>query len=125
VEFQPELRQPLAQYRMHPLGVVFAREQHDKVVATMLRFPRLGPPERCSPTSAVLSEHYDFLRRIRGCLYFRFPAPTDPLRVRSRAAEISARAWSRSSPVPLAIVGRSNTGPPRFLENPSHTFAPL
>src|SRR5271156_578939 len=33
VEFQPELRQPLAQHRLHPLGVVFACEQHDKVVA--------------------------------------------------------------------------------------------
>ena len=35
------------------------------------------------------------------------------------------RAWSRSSPVPLAGHGRSNTGSPRFLENPSRTFAPL
>jgi len=33
VEFQSELRQPLAQHLMHPLGVFFAREQHDKVVA--------------------------------------------------------------------------------------------
>jgi hypothetical protein len=32
----------------------------------------------------------------------RFPVPTDPLRVRSRAVESSAQAWSRSSPVPLA-----------------------
>jgi hypothetical protein len=35
------------------------------------------------------------------------------------------RAWPRSSPVPLAILGWSNAGSPRFLENPSHTFAPL
>jgi hypothetical protein len=34
----------------------------------------------------------------------RFPAPTDPLRVRSRAVENSAQAWSRSSPVPLAYL---------------------
>jgi len=34
----------------------------------------------------------------------RFPAPADPLQVRSRAAENSAQAWSRSSPVPLAII---------------------
>ena len=33
MEFQPELRQPLAQHRMHPLGVFFARKQHDEVVA--------------------------------------------------------------------------------------------
>jgi len=33
----------------------------------------------------------------------RFSAPTDPLQVRSRAVENSAQAWSRSSPVPLAI----------------------
>src|SRR5450631_4395751 len=26
MEFQPELRQPLAQHRMHPFGVLFARE---------------------------------------------------------------------------------------------------
>jgi len=56
----------------------------------MLRLPRLGPPERRSPVSSVLSEHYDFLRRIRSRLYFRFSAPTDPLLVRSRAAERSA-----------------------------------
>ena len=33
MEFQPELRQPLAQYLVYSLGVFFAREQHDKVVA--------------------------------------------------------------------------------------------
>ncbi len=56
----------------------------------MLRLPRLGPPERRSPASSVLSEHYDFLHRIRSRLSIRFSAPTDPLRVRSRAAERSA-----------------------------------
>ncbi len=34
-------------------------------------------------------------------------------------------AWSRSSPVPLAVVDWSYAGSPRFLENPSRTFAPL
>jgi len=58
-------------------------------------------------------------------MFFASPLPPILSKVRSHAAESSARAWPRSSPVPLAILGRSNTGPPRFLENPSHIFAPL
>ena len=56
-----------------------------------------------------------------------FASPPQPIlsKVCSRAAENSAQAWPRSSPVPLAIIGWSHTGAPRFLENPSHTFAPL
>jgi hypothetical protein len=56
-----------------------------------------------------------------------FASPLQPIlsKVRSRAVENSAQAWSRSSPVPLAIVGWSITGSPRFLENPSRTSAPL
>jgi hypothetical protein len=42
----------------------------------MPRFPRPGPPERRSPASSVLSGHYDFLCRIRSCLWIRSPAPT-------------------------------------------------
>ena len=38
----------------------------------MLRFPRPGPPEWRSPASSVLSEHYDFLHRIRSRLSIRF-----------------------------------------------------
>jgi hypothetical protein len=36
----------------------------------MLRFPHLGPREPRSPASSVLSEHYDFLCRIRSRLCF-------------------------------------------------------
>jgi hypothetical protein len=36
-------------------------------------------------------------------MFFASPAPTDPLLVRSHAAGEIRRAWSRSSPVPLAI----------------------
>ena len=39
----------------------------------MLRFPPLGPREPRSPASSVLSEHYDFLCRVRGRLYCSLP----------------------------------------------------
>src|SRR5262249_34176759 len=40
-------------------------------VTPVPRFPRPGPRERRSPASSVLSEHYDFLRRIRIRLWIR------------------------------------------------------
>ena len=48
-------------------------------VHTVLRFPRLGPPERRSPTSSALSEHYDFRSLPRNRLLIRRPAPASRL----------------------------------------------
>ena len=59
-------------------------------------------------------------------LLVRAPVPTSLLHVRSNAAEISAPAWSHIEPRhPRLFQSRSIAGSPRFLENPSPTFAPL
>jgi len=56
---------------------------------------------------------------------FRFPAATSRLLVRSHAAETSAGPGPAPAAALPAIGSCSYTGSPRFLENPSHTFAPL
>ena len=94
-------------------------------VTTVPRFPRPGPPEQRSPASAALSGHYDFLRRIPGRLWIRFPAPTSVSSFAPRRRRPPPGPGPVYSPVPSAAQGWSNTGSPRFLENPSHTFAPL
>ena len=67
---------------------------------------------------------------------FHFPAPTDPLLVRSHAAGEIRRAWSRSSPVPLAtfrlVTHRSSQVPgesipylcPALGSRPVHRTSP-
>jgi hypothetical protein len=62
----------------------------------MLRFPRLGPPERRSPALSVQSEHYDFLRRRRGRLY-----PSLPRSHRSSPRSLPCGGDFRSGLVPL------------------------
>jgi hypothetical protein len=87
-------------------------------------FPRLGPLEQRSPASSVMLRHYDFLCRIRGCLWIRFPAPTLRLLVCSLAAETTAGyGLISTAPCLRASLSWSITGSPRFLRNPSCTLA--
>ena len=58
------------------VGCSSLRVSQEQFCTTMPLLPRSGPLEQCSPTSSVLLRHYDFLRRIRSHLWFRFPAPT-------------------------------------------------
>ena len=51
--------------------------------------------------------------------------PNPRLLVRSPMAKTAKGAWSRSSARCRQLTDWSNTGPPRFLENPSRTFALL
>src|SRR6185437_4111376 len=78
-----------------------------------------------SPADSLVSGHYDFLCRIRRCLLIRLSAPTDSLPVRSHAAESTAGPGPAQARYHWLSLGWSHTGAPRFLENPSRTFAPL
>jgi hypothetical protein len=102
--------------------IVFLKSDSVLRCSASLDWVRLsGVPQRHQYYQSTMTSCAEY-----GVAYiFRFSAPTDPLLVRSRAAEMSAPAWPCSSPVPLANVGWSNAGSPRFLGNPSYIFAPL
>jgi hypothetical protein len=88
--------------------------------------PRLGPLEQRSPASSVLLGHYDFRRRIRSCLWIRFPAPLFVSSFTPAQRRRTAQVWpSFYRPVPQGVHEWSNTGSPRFLGSPSRTFAPF
>ena len=71
-------------------------------------FPRSGPGESSSPTSAVLLRCYDFPARIPGPLFVSLPGSTPPPQFVSR----SLRSRSRKFGGCLPGRGRCSTGDP-------------
>jgi hypothetical protein len=102
------------------------RVARERVCTTVPRFPRLGPLEQRSPASSVLLRHYDFCSEYGITYGFALPPqlcvssfiPLQRRQPQGVALFISPRA---SGP---PRVGRF-TGSPRFLGNPSCTFAPV